>query len=255
MIKELLHTCGLNKTEADVFLFLAKHGSRNAGVISKATRLNRSTVYSALMSLVRQGFVNKSKRGNITSFAPVTPQLLGKVVENSARHRYSEVMLASARLPAEIQTLSKAALQDSEGFEVTVFESVQAVYTHLEETLGKGDFSAMFNPQTACAGEGKRIHAHFLKTTASSRPVIREIIVKGPQADWYRKSIKNPNHKVKQVADSVPLGADIICHKGSVVITNYDASEEFAVRIKSGALYRSMLAIFDLLWASLPENK
>lgn len=254
MLDEILSQLGLNATERDVFLYLSNHGARSAAMVAKGSSLNRSTVYSALESLVERGFVQKTKEKGLASFAVVSPELLGRVIENSAKQRYSETMLSAARLPAELRRLSRLHQRETGEFEVTVFESMSAVFAHLEDSLLGGDFSAIFNPQTACVGEGRKVVSEFLKKTAVTRPRIREIVVRGALAEWYKSQIKNPAHRVKELPAESLIVCDLIFSKNRLIITNYASSNLFALRIENRALFQTMNTIFEMLWNSASDR-
>ena len=88
-IKETLKEFGLTEKEAELYIFLAKHGVLTGGEISKQTKTHRPIVYRTLKSLQKKGVVESTLESPIR-FSSVTFE---NVLEKNIRAKYEEATL------------------------------------------------------------------------------------------------------------------------------------------------------------------
>jgi len=81
MLEGILKKVGLNDKEVYVYLGLLELGSQPASVIGKKTKINRSTTYLILESLMKRGFVNQHVRADIKYFTAADPQVIVQTLE------------------------------------------------------------------------------------------------------------------------------------------------------------------------------
>lgn len=253
-LESFFRTCELNDTERTVFLALFTGGPAPASNLAKVTGLKRPTVYAALDGLDSRGLVSSVKRKGTTQYRLIPLDQISRTLETRARQRYEQVQQASAGLVQKLGELERKQRVRFGAYDVTVIESLEGIYAHLASMLESGDFSAIFNPQTAAAGEGKAVVEEFLQRTAKSRPRIRELAVPGPAAEWYRKSIRNKRHEVKLLPKGASLTSDIIVGSNAVLICHYEAKRDLGIRIEHEEFARSMREVFELLWRANREK-
>ena len=252
MLTNLFHTCGLNQSEQSVLLHLLKRGATTASLISKATELKRSTVYAILESLIAQDLVIKQKKKDTTYFAPLSPEMISKVITNHAERKFEEVKTATGLLEKHLDDLAFKSDQDFGVFDIRAMDSIDTVYASLETALGGGDYCSIFNPQIVFKTEGaKKIGLNHLKEASQTRPHIRDIVVAGPQTDWFMKHAKNPNHQFKIIPEDKKILSDMIFMKGDVYLIHYEKGKEVAIKITQQGYYASMMTIFEMLWKDL----
>lgn len=248
MLQNLLQTCGLNSTEQEVFLHLFERGESIASVMAKQLQLKRTTVYAALDALVHLGIVSRKKRGATSYFSCLAPDMVAKVLEGRAREQFEDVHSATRLLQTHLKELLPKK-QDFGAFEISTFESMEAVYQQLEETLISGDFTSFFNPQLAIKSERyKTLVKNFLKSTANTKANIREIMVAGPMTDWYKSHVNNPNHQIKEMDTSTLFFSDIILVNDYVIFNSYDPKNEVGIKIHEKHLHQSLLTLFNWMW-------
>lgn len=248
MIKNLLQTCGLNTTEQQVFLHLFERGESIASVLAKQLQLKRTTVYAALDALVHFGIVTRKKRGAASYFSCLPPEMVAKMLEARARQQFEDVHNATHLLQAQLKGLLPKK-QDFGAFEVSTFESMEAVYLQLEETLVSGDFTSFFNPQLAIKSERyKTLVKNFLISTSKTKATIREIMVSGPMTDWYKSFVDNPNHKIKEIDKDARFFSDIILINDYAIFNSYDPKNEVGIKIREKHLHQSLLTLFNWMW-------
>jgi sugar-specific transcriptional regulator TrmB/pimeloyl-ACP methyl ester carboxylesterase/DNA polymerase III delta prime subunit len=88
-IKEALKDFGLTEKEAEIYIFLAKHGVLTGGEISKQAKTHRPIVYRTLKSLQKKGVVESTLESPIR-FSSVPFE---NVLEKNIRAKYEEATL------------------------------------------------------------------------------------------------------------------------------------------------------------------
>lgn len=248
MLENLLATCGLNNTEQKIFSYLLEKGTSLAGVISKRLNIKRPTVYAALDSLLRIGLLTKQKRKEVTYFATVPVQIIPEIFEQQAKNKFEEIKGATKLLETKLQPFQNQNFSDNPIFENITIESIEAVYAQMEDALLGGNFCAIFNPQKAVFAELKNVIARSLKETAKTKAHIRELAVAGPECEWYKSHIQNPNHILKEIPADSGYISDMILLKGSVFLLDYSPKNEVAIKITHQNHYKSMMSLFEMLW-------
>lgn len=77
-----LYHLGFSKNLATVYLFVLENDDTNAGSIIKATKLQRSVVYSSLSELVERGLVEKIERKGVAVFSVNDTEAIVREIEN-----------------------------------------------------------------------------------------------------------------------------------------------------------------------------
>ncbi|MFA6158530.1 MAG: helix-turn-helix domain-containing protein [Candidatus Paceibacterota bacterium] len=75
-IIDSLELYGFSPNEATVYVFLLKKIESSAFEIAKESGIPRTTVYTTLESLKRQGFVSRLRKNNVAYFTPESPNRL-----------------------------------------------------------------------------------------------------------------------------------------------------------------------------------
>ncbi|MBS3094077.1 hypothetical protein J4474_00270 [Candidatus Pacearchaeota archaeon] len=71
-IQKTLEDLGFEKREVKIYLTLIKSNSETALEISKATKIDRTTIYDLLNKLMHEGFVSSMKKNNSTYFKAIS---------------------------------------------------------------------------------------------------------------------------------------------------------------------------------------
>lgn len=249
MLNNLLNTCGLNETEQKVFLHLLERGGSIASIVARQVQLKRPTVYAALESLVKIGLIAKQKQDRVNYFVPVNPQVIPRIFEEKAEREYEEMKMASKLLRKQLQSMAaKKTILNPHIFENVTYHSIDSVYVQLEDALLGGDFCSIFNPQISLVGRFKSIVQDFLRETGKTKPHIKEIMVAGPEAQWYKSMIQNENHICKEIPANMHVMSDFILSNKQVFLLDYNQHNEVAIRITHERHFQTFMAIFEMLW-------
>lgn len=80
-IVEALERFGFSQNEAAVYLYLLKKLEATAFEIAKGTEIPRTTVYTTLESLKKQGIISQFRKNNIAYFTPESPNRLMRLLK------------------------------------------------------------------------------------------------------------------------------------------------------------------------------
>ena len=227
---------------------LVENGSRPAALVAKATGLNRTTAYTILDGLVHSGFLVKRQERASTFYSVPDIQDLVRLQERAARERFSRQSAALNRLPEAISGFIRKNEIDLDGLSVTVFDSTAALHLYLEKALERGNFCAIFNPQYGCADEFKDTVAKGLRSMEKCKGEVRELLVPGPDAEWYLSKIRSSHHKVRLLPKSFTLTTDMIIEAKGIILCEYRKEHRFFVRLSSQPLASSFQQLFDWTW-------
>jgi sugar-specific transcriptional regulator TrmB len=250
-MKELLLRAGLNETESEILAFLLETGPARGSSIARRTGIKRTTVYSSLSSLERLGLIASKKTESASVFQATASQQIPEMLKLRAQSEFSEVALACKLLETDLKKIRNEPLKLSGGLEVTTLKGLDAVYAWLVDSFSSYGYDSIFNPQKAFAGPIKQAAKDYLLAIGERSMPVREIVVKGPMASWWKKQINNPKHLLKEVSLPLDLATDINLCNGTVCMVNYERQSETAILIKHPQYYASMQAFFEAMWAKL----
>jgi sugar-specific transcriptional regulator TrmB len=247
-LAEILETCGFSEKEQLVIAAMLSGSWRPAALIAKDAKLKRPTVYAILEMLIEYGVVIRKKRDNHALFSLISREMLPKIINQKIKNNFESAHSAVGLLADCLASLEPSREYEIGGYEVATFESFEVTMHHFEALLSKGEFCGIFNPEFLSQAEAKKVVIRFLKSTARSKPSIKELVVKGPAANWYKAQVKNPNHQVRMIAPTRAILTDMIFSKGEVLLFHYDKEDRGSIRIKHEQYYQSMMSLFEMLW-------
>jgi sugar-specific transcriptional regulator TrmB len=132
-IKKVLNEFGLTEREAEVYIFLAKHGVQKGGEIAKQTKIPKALVYHILKSLERKGVVESTLEFP-ARFAAVPFEA---VLEMNIRAKREEAALIEKRkisLLEDWKNISKMGLEP-ELARFVVIEGTRKIYLKIAEII------------------------------------------------------------------------------------------------------------------------
>jgi sugar-specific transcriptional regulator TrmB len=134
--EEILIEAGLEPTETEIYLILAKNGELTVPGILEHTTLSRASVYDALSELLVKEYVEYRKEGRNAYYKPVHPSKLYSLIEQKKR----DVALLEGELGETVRSLTGSYnlannkpgvrfFDDKEGFEEALNDSLSATET------------------------------------------------------------------------------------------------------------------------------
>lgn len=99
-LESVLKSASLSDTEIKTFIFLLTHDAAfRASEVSKRTKLNRTTLYGVLNSLLERGLVSQSEENGVLLFRAIQPHLLANYLERGREKLTASIKEAERLLP------------------------------------------------------------------------------------------------------------------------------------------------------------
>jgi sugar-specific transcriptional regulator TrmB len=134
-IKQVLNEFGLTEREAEVYIFLAKHGVQKGGEISKQTKIPKALIYHILKDLERKGVAEST----LEFPARFTAVPFEAVLELNIKAKRDEAALIEKRkssLLEDWRNISKTVLEP-ELAKFVVIEGTRKIYRKIAEIVEK----------------------------------------------------------------------------------------------------------------------
>lgn len=242
-----LEQMGFKHNEQAILACLLDGSVLSASQLAKSTKIKRPTVYPTLENLINLGLIVRQAKARHTSFAIVNKEIFFKLIENRVKEQAIKTSDACNELKGLLKQQANSI--DLSGFVIETLKSLDAIYEQLSSVLVAGNYDAIFNPQLVCNDKySKKIIQNFLAETSRTKPKIREIVVSGKEAVWYKSNINNKNHLVKTIGTNFKILSDVIITDDSVIISHYNSPDDVAIRIKHAGYVQTNKAIFNMLW-------
>jgi sugar-specific transcriptional regulator TrmB len=132
-IKKILNEFGLTEREAEVYIFLAKHGVQKGGAISKQTKMPKALVYRILKSLERKGVVESTLEFP-ARFAAVPFEAVLELNIRTKREEAASMEKRKSSLLEDWKSISKTGLEP-EIAKFVVIEGTRKIYRKIAEVI------------------------------------------------------------------------------------------------------------------------
>lgn len=251
MLKEL-QDVGLSEKEARVYLASLELGQATADRLAKYAKVNRSTTYVQLESLMNQGLVSTFDEGKKTYFAPESPELLKRLL---ARQK-DEVSARERDLTQILPVLLRQYEGAGERPVVHFFPGKEGITSVREEVLKTKDKKTYI---IFSVGLLSKIYSQDILDEYSDRRKELNIHSKGiyiHEAYFEIADLDELTERRFMPPDKLPLTIDITVFDDKTAIYSLKGNL-FAMLIESKQIAASMKMIFDFLWqhAEGPKKK
>src|SRR5580704_8592023 len=106
MLEDSLKNLGLTDKETTVYLEVLKRGRVNPTEVARATKINRTTVYSVAKELAKKGFIVEDLAAKGNSLVAVPPQELKFLIQKEEK-QLEEKRKAVGDIIAQLQSLTQ----------------------------------------------------------------------------------------------------------------------------------------------------
>ena len=227
-----LQKIGLNNNEAKIYLVLLRLGSAQAGKISKATQINRTTIYDTLERLIEKGLVVFTISANRKVFKPISPnRLLNQIKEKE--ETFKEIL-------PELNDLFR---KSNEKEESSIYKGRKGIKSILNDILNYKEYFAF-----GSSGKFLEIMEHDFELFQRQKKKLRinaKIIL--TFSDRKTKQVKIAYGKFKFIPDKYDSPTTTFIYGNNVVIIIW-GEVPIAVLIESKEVSKSYKNYFELLW-------
>lgn len=247
-----LQNLGLSDKEARVYLAALELGPTTAEKLSAQAKVNRSTTYVQLESLMKAGLISTYEEGKKTYFAPESPELLKRLLA-----KQKDAISAKER---DLTSLLPELLRQYEGAGerpvVRFFPGKEGITAVREEMLSVKSKEIFI---TLTYGPLSKIYSEQELDNYSERRKKLGIHSKGIylHKEYFSKAgLDSLTERRLLPPDILPLTIDLYIFDDKTAILSLEGNL-FAMVVQSKQISSSMKLIFDFLWdrAEGPQKK
>jgi HTH-type transcriptional regulator, sugar sensing transcriptional regulator len=251
MLKEL-EDIGLSEKEARVYAAALELGRATAEKLSTHAKVNRSTTYVQLESLMKKGLISTNEEGKKTYFAAESPELLKRLL---LRQR-EDISLREKELASLLPILLRQFEGAGERPLVRFFPGEEGVTTAREEflTTKEKKTCTIFSYEHL-----RKLYSEKELDDFTNRRKALGIHSKGIQVhkEFFHKADLDKLTERRFLPPSVlPLSIDLYLFDDRLAITSLEGNL-FGMVVESKQIVSSMKSIFNFLWerAEVPQSK
>jgi len=234
---------GFNQKEANVYLALLELGPSTATEIARKAKINRTTAYDILDSLVGNSLINLIGETKIQKYAAESPEKVVKFLENKINKTKEQLGLAQALLPQLLSIYST-----KEKPKVKFYEGAEGMKEAFEDTLTAKDEILAY-----AVGEdmNKALPAKYFKDYFKRR-TLKNISVRviAPDTLESRAVIANDANELRTSLlvpkEQFYFSIEMNIYNNKIMVASW--REKFAIIIESEEISNAQRKIFELSW-------
>lgn len=242
-VNNLFKELGYDERESQVYTHLLKNLEDSVMGIAKATSIPRTTVYTILSKLKKDGLVSIFRKNKQQFWVAENPQNLKSVLEKKS-FAFDQLLPLLKELSGKDRNKSSVRLYTGKG-------GVQLVWEDIIETLERKQTPYVYG--FSHIDLFKLLPKYFpewLKRREKTKTFAKLILSENYQ---HLKSIPNVQ-EVREVSEKYVFSGDITIYGSKVAMFIFDQKEPEALIIDSPAFTEMMLGMFNFAWDMLGEG-
>ena len=228
-IEKVLENLGFSPNEIKVYLTLNDHGSNKAGKISRIARIDRSSCYNSLKSLIEKGLVSYVMIGKVKWFQATGPKVLLQYLQQQEED-VKEIL-------PELHARHKASKIEGQ---VRLFKGVKGVKAIFLDIARTGLDNFVFGSEGQFSKVMPEFALQFDRLKKENNVHTKMIIRKGRR----ELDTKTSEHRYLEVEES-PAVTNIYGDKIAIIIWT---TEPEGIIIENKAAAKAYKSYFDVLW-------
>ena len=235
---EVLEDLGLSNAEAKIYLALLQAGQTTTGIIIDTTKLQSSTVYHVLGSLIEKGLVNYIFIGKVKNYQAETPESFLAFLEEKKR-KFKEILpnLKSRESIGKKRQTAKV-YQGMKGLKTAFNDVLNTMKSGEEYYFFQVDNEKLFNEKVVRFFRNYHIQR-------SKKGIKAKGMAKRESKKIMSKIYNLPHTKVKYVEEFMPNG--LVIYKNKLITLDWDDIPT-AFIIESESVANSYKRFFEDKW-------
>lgn len=235
---EVLEELGLSNAEVKVYLKLLELGKCKSGILIDKTKLQSSTVYHILGSLMEKGLVSYILNGKIKYYYAENPKILNELLAEKKK-KLDELMPILLEKQNTSNKKQKAKIYEG-------FKGLKTAYLDILETMNKGEEYYFFQfPIEKLQDEKLTLFYRNYHIKRAEKGIFVKCISSTDTKESMKYLYNIKNTKIRLIEEPSPNV--IVIYKGKVLIIDWD-EEPIAFLIESNAIYSSYKKFFEHKW-------
>jgi len=243
--KRVLSQLGLSNSEIGIYLTLLQSGPSSVQDISRASGINRVTIYSALANLEKQGLIAETKKGTRRLFVAERPEELKTIVEE----RGEEIQKINLDLESLVLPVLKAINVNQENKpEIRFYEGIDGIYKVYEQMLESHDIIGCGSYDSVMKVSSWKEEEKYFHRIKHKKIFYRAILEDTPINRKFAAIAKGIAH-FKFLEEGTKLSADIHAYGDQVSLMSYE--KVTATVIRDETIAKSLRMMLEFMWERL----
>ncbi|MDB5259979.1 MAG: transcriptional regulator TrmB [Candidatus Nomurabacteria bacterium] len=253
-INSILEAIGLNNTETVILKSLLEHKLLRATEISRKTKLNRTTVYSAINNLIEKGLVTSMDEKKVLIFRSIEPHLLLDYME-----RQKAVLSQNADYYKEILPEIESKRAQKHIFpKIQFFKGLDGIKQAYEDTLDHNTQKQIrtFTGADAIYNVADQEWVHYYLTKRRDMGIKASVITTDtPGGHATKNKDKQFFRTTKIIPKEYSFDTEIIAYENKISLTSFSNEDPVAVIIEDERISNTIKKIFEYVWNKEGEDK
>jgi len=251
---QLFSKLGLSETQAKIYEFLLKNGTKTAGEISKKTEVKRGLTYNALSELEKKGIISQNTKTKVATFTPNHPEALREYIETKEKEVRDTKLSLETILPSIISDFSlisdKPGVRYSEGY-----DGIEKAFDLFIKEKSKDDNEKILNFFNFDIFSEDKNFIKIGDNYSKKRKVLKidqKMIVFG--SDQWNKHIegkKLDGNTIKTIKKEhgYMFSSDINIYNNKILIISKNSSNKLSsIIIENKEIFSTFQTLFLLIW-------
>ncbi len=234
---------GMSDHEARVYVACLSLGSSSVLSLSKETGIKRTTVYSIIESLMRQGFIRVEIKGVKRRFIAENPEHVGNLLD-IRKQKFQHILpefSALFHLKGESSTI-----KHYEGLEL-----VKTVYDRILEELKPKEYYWAISDTEEWRKEDREYFEQYLNCRSKLNIDTRLLLQDTEEARRRKGFEKNYHEHIKILPPNTSLATNLIVTPNLLVIHQFNPIS--AIAIENPSVVQMGRELFQLIWNSIED--
>lgn len=252
-LKKSLTKIGLSEKEARCYLQLIHLGAQSASVLSRHTKINRTSTYDILEGLIKRGLVRSIKKKGSTLFSALHPSELVDFLEREKNAAIRKIQKQQESIKDVLPELISLGHVNSDKTKVTFFEGENGMREAYEDTLSAEDGILAYANVEEMHATLPNFFPDYYKRRAQENKIPIKAIMPNNEASVQRSKF-DPNEKRESrliPADEFEFSPEVNIYNNKVLITSW--KDKMAISIESEEIADFHRKMFKLCWDKAKE--
>ncbi|OGE77878.1 MAG: hypothetical protein A2751_02430 [Candidatus Doudnabacteria bacterium RIFCSPHIGHO2_01_FULL_46_14] len=249
-LHKILQSLNLDQKETAVLILLLEEGKLRVRDIAKFAKINRTTAYGILKTLMNRGLVSQTKEKGVLMFQSIEPAHLINYVERLE----SNLSETKKEIKSILPQLSRLRRQKSVFPRIQFFEGIEGIKQAYEDTLINNEEKTLRDFTGTDAIFREMPHEwveYYLQKRARSGIKCLDI---APDTEWSRKSQtrdKELLRETKLIPEQFAFDTEIDVYDNKTAIMSFSEKEPIAVIIEDNNIAKTMKKLFEYVYESI----
>lgn len=245
-IRSALESLGCDDKEIRLYIASFTHGSLGLSELTKYARLQRSTAYVVVSSLIERGLMTEDHKAYAKTFSAVEPETLMRMVAAKQRHIGRQHLALQEHLH-ELQAIYQATsirprvktYQGASGL-VSVWRDILTAQSEILIWTNQATESNMFNTVQ---------HEQFITERRKNGKFARVLAVHNPAGQALQAQDANNLRETRLLPDGINFSAETYIYDNKVATLDYN-HDIIGIITESSQVATAQRAMFETAWAT-----